>query len=128
MGASLSLKRSRMNILSTTFPVGYLRAFWGRWRIDALPQKKSAGHLCYAANMERRHPKLERISFNPEQCEGKPCIRGLRMPVATLVGYLASGMSKEEILKEWPQLEADDIQQALAYAAWSVGEKVLEVA
>lgn len=78
--------------------------------------------------MERRHATLDRITFNPEQCEGKPCIRGLRFPVATLVGYLASGMTQDEILAEWPELEVDDLRQALAYAAWSATERVLEVA
>lgn len=78
--------------------------------------------------MERRHAKLDRITFNPQQCEGKPCIRGLRFPVTTLVGYLASGMTVQEILSEWPELEEEDIRQALAYAAWSAGERVLEVA
>jgi uncharacterized protein (DUF433 family) len=78
--------------------------------------------------MERRHATLDRITFKPEQCEGKPCIRGLRFPVATLVGYLASGMTTEQLLSEWPELQPEDIGQALACAAWSVGERVLEVA
>jgi uncharacterized protein (DUF433 family) len=78
--------------------------------------------------MERRHAKLHRITVNPEQCGGKPCIRGLRFPVATVVGYLASGMTPDEVLVEWPELEADDLRQALAYAAWSATERVLDVA
>lgn len=78
--------------------------------------------------MERRHAKLDRITFDPNKCEGKACIRGLRFPVSTLVGYLASGLSIEQLLAEWPDLEADDVRQALAYAAWSVTERVLEVA
>lgn len=78
--------------------------------------------------MERRHAKLDRITFDPDKCEGKACIRGLRFPVSTLVGYLASGMSTEQVLAEWPDLEVEDVRQALAYAAWSVTERVLEVA
>jgi uncharacterized protein (DUF433 family) len=78
--------------------------------------------------MERHHPTLHRITFDPEKCTGKPCIRGLRMTVEALVGYLAAGMSHSEILAEWPELEEEDIRQALAYAAWSASDKVLEVA
>lgn len=78
--------------------------------------------------MERRHPKLDRISFDPEKCSGKACIRGLRITVEALIGYLASGMSTADILREWPELEDEDIRQALALASWSVGEKVLDVA
>lgn len=78
--------------------------------------------------MERRHATLDRITFNPEQCEGKPCIRGLRFPVSTLVGYLASGMTEAEVLGEWPELEPEGLRQALSYAAWSATERVLEVA
>jgi uncharacterized protein (DUF433 family) len=78
--------------------------------------------------MERRHPSLDRITFDPEKCTGKACIRGMRMTVEALVRYLAAGMSHDEILAEWPELEEEDIRQALAYAAWSVSDKVLDVA
>ncbi len=56
---------------------------------------------------------------------GVPCIRGLRIPVATVVGMLADGMSEEEILKAYPDLEAEDIHQALSYAAEAVREREL---
>jgi uncharacterized protein (DUF433 family) len=78
--------------------------------------------------MERRHPKLERITFDPEKCSGKACIRGLRITVEALFGYLASGMSTADILREWPELEEDDPRQAPTFASWSVGERVLDVA
>jgi uncharacterized protein (DUF433 family) len=78
--------------------------------------------------MERRHPKLDRISFDPEKCFGKPCIRGMRLTVEALLGYLASGMGRDEILREWPELEEEDLRQALRYASWCAGERVLEVA
>ena len=78
--------------------------------------------------MERRHPTLDRITFDPEKCTGKACIRGMRVTVESLVRYLAAGMTHAEILTEWPDLEEDDIRQALAYAAWSASDKVLEVA
>ena len=62
--------------------------------------------------------ELKRIIFNPEIMGGKPCIRGMRVTVGTVVGLVASGYSTPEILKMYPYLEADDIQEALAYAAW----------
>ena len=61
---------------------------------------------------------LDRITFNLEVMGGKPCIRGMRVTVETIVGLMASGHTPEEILKAYPYLEKDDIYQALAYAAW----------
>lgn len=61
---------------------------------------------------------LNRITQNPEVMGGKPCIRGLRVTVGTVVGLMASGHSPEEILKAYPYLELADIYEALAYAAW----------
>ena len=63
-------------------------------------------------------PHLDRITRDPRVLGGKPCIRGLRVSVGTVVGLLASGHSHEDILREYPYLERDDIQAALAYAAW----------
>ncbi len=65
---------------------------------------------------------LDRITFNPEVMGGKPCIRGLRVTVGTLVGLIAAGRTKDEILKLYPYLESEDIDQALTYAAWRVEE------
>lgn len=62
--------------------------------------------------------KLDRITLNSEVMGGKPCIRGLRVTVGTVVGLMASGHSPEEILKAYPYLELADIYEALAYAAW----------
>ena len=59
-----------------------------------------------------------RITLDPAVMGGRPCVRGLRVTVGTIVGLLASGRSKEEVLKAYPYLEGDDIQAALAYAAW----------
>ena len=67
-------------------------------------------------------PDLTRITFNPQVMGGKPCIRGLRVTVGPLIGLLAAGRSREEILRAYPYLESEDIQQALAYAAWRVEE------
>ncbi len=60
---------------------------------------------------------MNRITTNPEICHGKPCIRGLRYPVQTVLEWLASGMTVAEILDDYPDLEGDDIYAALAYAA-----------
>jgi uncharacterized protein (DUF433 family) len=66
--------------------------------------------------------KLTRITFDPAVMGGKPCIRGLRVTVGTLVGLVASGHSTAEILKDYPYLEEGDVQEALAYAAWRTEE------
>jgi uncharacterized protein (DUF433 family) len=61
---------------------------------------------------------LKRITFNPGIMGGKPCIRGMRVTVGTIVGLLATGHSKAEILRLYPYLEPEDIDEALSYAAW----------
>jgi len=68
-------------------------------------------------NMELTHPGFQRITINSEVCFGKPCIRGMRFPVATLLGYLAGGMTTEEILADFSFLEKEDVLEALAFAA-----------
>ena len=65
---------------------------------------------------------LARITFDPQVMGGKPCIRGLRVTVGTLVGLVAAGHSTQEILEAYPYLEAEDIREALTYAAWRVEE------
>jgi uncharacterized protein (DUF433 family) len=66
--------------------------------------------------MEVRHFKFERITFDPDKCFGKPGIRGLRMPVSSVLAYLSSGMAIEDILNDWPKLKREDIREALAYS------------
>jgi uncharacterized protein (DUF433 family) len=66
-----------------------------------------------------------RITFDPAVMGGKPCLRGLRVTVATIVGLLAAGHSKTEILGLYPYLEPEDIDEALAFAAWRVEEAEL---
>ena len=65
---------------------------------------------------------LDRITFNPAVMGGKPCIRGLRVTVGTVLGLMASSHSPEEILRAYPYLEPEDLQAVLAYAAWRVEE------
>jgi uncharacterized protein (DUF433 family) len=68
---------------------------------------------------------LHRITFDPNIMGGKPCIRGMRVTVGTIVGLLATGHSKANILKLYPYLETDDIDEALSYAAWRSEEMEL---
>ena len=65
---------------------------------------------------------LERITLDPGVMGGKPCVRGLRVTVGTILGLLAAGRSVEEILADYPYLEREDVQAALAYAAWRTQE------
>lgn len=67
-------------------------------------------------------PALTRITHDPNIMGGKPCIRGLRVTVGTIVGLVAAGHSDDEILRLYPYLAADDIREALSYAAWRVEE------
>ena len=66
--------------------------------------------------------KLQRITRDPHVMGGKPCIRGLRVTVGTVVGLLGSGHSGEDILRAYPYLEQEDVFEALAYSAWRVEE------
>lgn len=72
--------------------------------------------------MEPAMPNLDRITRDPNVMGGKPCIRGMRVTVGTIVGLVAAGHSFSEILAAYPYLEEADIRQALAYAAWRVEE------
>ena len=65
---------------------------------------------------------LTRITRDSAVMGGKPCIRGMRVTVGTIIGLLAAGHSEDEILRAYPYLERDDIREALAYAAWRVEE------
>ena len=72
--------------------------------------------------------KFTRITANPKQMGGVPCIRGLRIPVATVIGMVADGMTHAQILKAYPDLEDADIREALQYAAEAVRERGLPLA
>lgn len=69
--------------------------------------------------------KYKRVTVNPNQMGGMPCIRGLRIPVATVVGMVADGMTNESILEAYPDLEDGDIHEALRFAAEAVSEREL---
>ncbi len=66
-----------------------------------------------------------RITVDPQKMGGVPCIRGLRIPVATVVGMVADGMTEEQILEAYPDLRVEDIQEALRYAAEAVRERAI---
>ena len=66
---------------------------------------------------------MNRITVDPKQMNGVPCIRGLRIPVATVVGMVAEGMTFEEIVRDLPDLEAEDVHAALIFAAEAVRER-----
>lgn len=69
-----------------------------------------------------------RITVRADQMGGVPCIRGLRIPVSTVVGMAADGMSDQEILAAYPDLEAEDVREAMRYAAEAVRERELPLA
>jgi len=69
--------------------------------------------------------KYTRITVKPEQMGGVPCLRGLRIPVATVVGMVAEGMTRDEILDAYPDLTVEDIEEALRFAAEAVREREL---
>ena len=66
---------------------------------------------------------MKRITVDPKQMNGVPCIRGLRIPVATVVGMVAEGMTPDEILRSFPDLESEDVHASLLYAAEAVRER-----
>ena len=68
---------------------------------------------------------FDRITVNPQQCDGKPCIRGLRIPVHLVLTLLANGETLAEVVAAYPELELADIQQAMEYAAWLASEKTI---
>lgn len=72
--------------------------------------------------------KFTRITADPAICTGKPCIRGMRFPVARLLGLLAAGETRETILASYPYLESGDIDEALRYAASLADDETLELA
>ena len=71
--------------------------------------------------------RLTRITVDPRVCTGKPCIRGLRFPVARLLGLLAAGETKDQIIAEYPYLEPEDIDEALLYAACLAEDETVEL-
>ena len=88
--------------------------------------RQQAGRHALRANLDQM--SFTRITVRAEQMGGVPCIRGLRIPVATVVGMLADGMSTAEIIAAHPDLEGEDIREAMRFAAEAVRERELPLA
>lgn len=71
--------------------------------------------------------KLKRITVDPQVFQGQPCIRGLRIPVSLIVKLVSGGKTTAEIIADYPELEEEDISQALEFAAWLTSEKTYPV-
>src|SRR6266540_6230464 len=100
---------------------------WYEARQPGLGTRTRASLDFVVAIMNRMATTFARITVNPEVCTGKPCIRGLRFPVSRLLGLLAAGQTREEILKAYPYLESPDIDEALAYAASLAEDETVEI-
>jgi uncharacterized protein (DUF433 family) len=74
-----------------------------------------------------KYMTLNRITIDPEVMSGQPCIRGLRIPVPFILRLLASGKTNSQILKDYPELEEEDIRQTLSFASWATTEKTIPV-
>jgi len=72
-------------------------------------------------------PILDRITVDPKVFQGQPCIRKMRIPVSLIVKLVSVGKTTEEIISDYPELEKEDIQQALEFAAWVTSEKTYPV-
>jgi uncharacterized protein (DUF433 family) len=83
---------------------------------------------CQLLLQEAEMHHLTRITFNPQVMGGKPCIRGMRVTVGTMVGLVASGKTVDEVLADYPYLEPEDILEALSYAAWRAEEREVPIA
>ena len=100
-----------------------------RWRSTSMPKRalaaENAGcNLIFMLNAQL----LSRITIEPGKCGGRPCIRGMRMRVSDVLELLSAGASYEEILKDYPDLERDDILAAIEYAAHQTDHVVLQTA
>jgi uncharacterized protein (DUF433 family) len=92
--------------------------------LDLTIEKYRLLHLesapCGGVEME----KLDRITVNPGICLGQPTIRGMRITVSTILKMLASGGSVQDVLEAYPELQVEDVQQAMKYAAWVVSDQI----
>src|SRR5205823_1913356 len=92
-----------------------------------VPLSRKAGYNPSASSTMTRQELLSRISINPDVCFGKPCIRGHRIWVSLILDFLASGMTAEEILQEYPDLSRDDILACIAYGAEMARERYVDL-
>lgn len=71
--------------------------------------------------------KLNRVTVDPQVFQGQPCIRGMRIPVSLIVKLVSAGKTTDEIIDDYPELEKEDIRQALEFAAWVTSEKTFPI-
>lgn len=71
--------------------------------------------------------KLDRVTVDPQVFQGQPCIRGMRIPVSLIVKLVSAGKTTDEIIDDYPELEKEDIRQALEFAAWMTSEKTFPI-
>jgi uncharacterized protein (DUF433 family) len=77
--------------------------------------------------MTRRFEGFPRITADPRVMAGKACIRGMRFPVSNIIEELAGGATADDLIREFPYLERDDVAEALRFAAWRMGEREIEL-
>jgi uncharacterized protein (DUF433 family) len=118
--ASAAAKSTANTILDSTCFQN--RARWPYFGLKA-PSTQSGDKI-----RSTRMSQFDRITFDPAVMGGKPCIRGQRVTVGTVLGLLAAGRSRDEILKAYPYLDPEDIDQSLAYAAWRMEERDVPLA
>lgn len=108
-----------MNLSEDVVARGYSRGVHVGWRRAAAQPMAPASDPGYDRQV---NDLLARVTFDPTVMGGRPCLRGLRVTVSTVVGLVAAGRTTAEILAAYPYLEADDVRAALAWAAWRAGE------
>jgi uncharacterized protein (DUF433 family) len=97
--------------------------------LSSLPKcRQGSGIISIDTFAEVDMHNLTRITHNPEIMGGKPCIRGMRMTVGTIVGLIGAGKTIDEVLEAYPYLEREDVLQALSYAAWRAEEREVPIA
>jgi uncharacterized protein (DUF433 family) len=115
--------------------VSPLTLLFGFFNIDNIPKHWIAGDIATTLliqinndiDMVHMNQRLARIVIDPNVCFGKACIRGTRIWVSLILDFLASGMTNEDILAEYPQLVKEDIQAALAYGAEMARDRYVEI-
>ena len=102
--------------------------FIARGALGVRARRETAGLSLAITGDNRSIMEFKRITTNPGQMGGVPCLRGLRIPVATIVALIAEGQTTQDILVLYPDLDADDVREALLFAAEAVRERVLPLA
>lgn len=98
-----------------------MRSSYAEGKIDPLRA------FVWRAKVSWMEAGLTRITVDPQVCGGQPCIRGLRIPVSLVLKHLAAGRTPAEILEEFPELEDEDVRDALRYASWLASGRTIEV-